>query len=164
MYSKLSVFDFDGTLINTPEPTEKEKKVWEVVNDKEWPFIGWWGRPESLDLDVWPMEPKPEVLEAYKKEMSDPNTMVVLLTGRLEKLRPQVQVILDKNNFDFDAVLLNRGGNTLIDKIGQMNNLLKSNPSIKKLEMWDDREEHFPKFKSWGGGLDGIGFNINLVK
>lgn len=164
MYSKLSVFDFDGTLINTPEPTEREKKVWEVVNDKEWPFIGWWGRPESLDLDVWPMEPKPEVLEAYKKEISDPNTMVILLTGRLEKLRPQVEAILDKNNLNFDAVLLNRGTSTVIDKISQMNNLLKSNPTIKSVEMWDDREEHFPKFKAWGNDLDGIGFNINLVK
>lgn len=164
MYSKLSVFDFDATLIATPEPNEESKKQWADYHGKEWPFLGWWGRKESLDTDVWDMEPNPEVLESYKKEMSDPETMVVLLTGRLEKLRPEVEGILNKHGLTFDKVLLNKGKRTILDKVEQMNDILSDNPDINEVELWDDRESHIPKFEEWGDNLWGITFKINHIK
>ena len=44
--SKLSVFDFDGTLIDTPLP-DYGKAEYKKKTGEDWPFPGWWGQPLS---------------------------------------------------------------------------------------------------------------------
>ena len=44
--------------------------------------------------------------------MSDSDNYVILATGRIEKLRPEVEKILNKYNLSFDGIYLNRGGDT----------------------------------------------------
>jgi hydroxymethylpyrimidine pyrophosphatase-like HAD family hydrolase len=164
MYTKLSVFDFDGTLIKSPEPTDKNKQMWaDHYGKEEWPYIGWWGRGETLDMDVWDMSLIPDTIKAYREEMKNPNTMVIMLTGRLTKQGDLVRKILDKYGLKFDKYLFKRGGNTITDKLGQLNHILGTNTSIKEVVMWDDRDAHIPKFEEWGNNLDGIDFTIHHV-
>lgn len=165
MYTKLKIFDFDGTLVNTPKPTELTKKQYaEHYGLEEYPFLGWWGRPESLDMGVWDMELIPETNHDYNKVKNDPNTLVVMLTGRTKKLKPQVMNIITNRGLKFHLYLFNRGGETSKDKMEQIEGLLKEYPTISDVEMWDDRDEHIPKFQSWGDKLKPIKFKINHIK
>ena len=48
----LVVFDFDATLIKTTLP-DVGKGMWSSHHGIEYPHVGWWGRKESLDSDVF---------------------------------------------------------------------------------------------------------------
>ena len=165
MYTKLKIFDFDGTLIDTPKPTYFTKNEYAKYHGlEEWPFLGWYGRPETLDMSVWDMNTIPQTISDYNKVMGDPNTLTIMLTGRVKKLKPQVISILDKHGLKFDDYLFNKGGETSLDKMKQIEGLLKEYPTINDVEMWDDRDEHIPTFQKWGKTLKPIKFKINHVK
>ena len=44
---ELHVYDFDGTLVDTPVP-ERGMAEFEEATGTPWPHRGWWGRAESL--------------------------------------------------------------------------------------------------------------------
>ena len=90
---RLAVYDFDGTLIDSPEP-EVGKKQWEEKMGQPYPHVGWWGRRESLDTDVFDIKPFPNILAKLQANMADPSTTTIILTSRMEKLRPQLENIL----------------------------------------------------------------------
>jgi hypothetical protein len=162
----LSVFDFDGTLIDSPMP-DTGRVEYEQKTGKPWPHQGWWGRVESLDMDVFDIKPIPSVIADYKTEKVDPNTSVIMLTGRMQKLSDKVMAILKANGLEFDGYYFNRGGSTDVEKIRTLNKVLDEQPSIKVVKMWDDRLEHIPIFEQWGkekvesGVLED--FNITVV-
>ncbi len=165
-FKKLSVFDFDGTLVNTPLP-EEGKKEYKEKTGQDWPHAGWWGQPMSLDSEIFDMSIIPSVIRAYLKEINDPNTMVVMVTGRINKLSGLVKKILDDNGLKFHEYHFNNGGSTESAKKKTFDKILSQNPSITEMELWDDRIEHIPVFQAWGDEklesdrLDK--FNINVV-
>jgi hypothetical protein len=164
--TKLSVFDFDGTLVDTPLP-EFGKKEYKEKTGKDWPFPGWWGQPLSLDMSVFDIPTVPMVMSAYRREKIAPDTCMVMLTGRMVKLGDLVKKILDAKGLTFDEYHFNRGGSTETAKIKTMESLLEKYPKVYELEMWDDRLEHIPIFQAWGDNLVKSGrlkkFNINVV-
>jgi len=147
--TKLAVFDFDGTLVDTPLP-EFGKQEYKEKTGKDWPFPGWWGQPLSLDMDVFDMPTVPMVMSAYKKEKPNPETGMIMLTGRMVKLGDKVKNILDAKGLTFDEYHYNRGGSTEVAKIQTLNSLLNKYTDVTSVEMWDDRDEHIPIFQSWG--------------
>lgn len=159
---KLSVFDFDSTLVNTPFPEDGEKETGEKKDHS------WWESKESLDTDVYDMEPNDDVIKDHKKELEDDDTMVVMMTGRKEKIKKHVNSIIDDLRLDFDKRLFNSGGETSKDKMDKMDKILKDDPEIEEVEMWDDRDKHIPKFQKWGDKKVEDGelkkFNINHIK
>jgi len=165
---KISVFDFDSTLVETPTGTPEDRQKWADKYGKPWPYLGWWGREESLDSTVWDMNPIKEVYNAWEKEVSNPQTVTVLLTGRLIKQSHLVKGITDSIGYRFDHYLFNTRGNTLENKISHLNNLLKEYPDVNEVELWDDRLEHFDSFESWGKQLLDSGrldyFYLNRIK
>lgn len=165
-FTKLAVFDFDGTLVNTPLP-ETGKVHFQKKTGKEWPHKGWWGREESLDHTIFDMPSNPSVISDYEKVKVESDTCVVMLTGRLQHLAEHVKTILDTKGLDFDGHHFNTGGPTETAKIKTLNKLLAQHPSINAVEMWDDRLEHIPIFEAWGkeqcqsGRL--VDFKINFI-
>lgn len=159
--SRIAIFDFDGTLIDTPIK-EPGKALYE--QKKGTTFGGWWGRPESLDTEVFDMKPIKSVIEDYKEEREKPNTLVIMLTGRIPKLAKEVKKILDANDIKFDAYFFNDMGDTLKFKITVLDELLEKYPMVESIAMWDDRDEHIPSFKAWGAAQDGIDFHITHVE
>jgi len=157
---KLSVFDFDSTLVNTPLPDEGEKET-----GKKWGHE-WWESPESLDQDVYDMKPNDDVIKDHKKELENEDTTVVMITGRKGKIKKHVNKIIDDLKLDFDDRLFNGGKETTQDKMDKMEKILKDNPDIKEVEIWEDR--HIDIYTKWGnkkvkdGELDN--FNINHIK
>jgi hypothetical protein len=163
---KLSVFDFDGTTMDTLYP-EIAKPMYKEKTGQDWPFQGWWGRKESLDMDIFDFQPKPDVKRDYQAERANSDTMVVSLTGRRPKLSNEVEAILHANGYRFDRYMYNYGSDTLSNKLEQIGKMLQEFPSIKHVELWDDRNKHIPTFEQWGNDLVKNGrldsFNMNHV-
>jgi FMN phosphatase YigB (HAD superfamily) len=159
---KLSVFDFDGTLVDTPTPVVG-KTIWKLKKGEDWPYQGWWGRNESLDMSVFDMPVIEKTIESYREEISKSDTLVIMLTGRTHQNSGHVKSILDSHGLKFHKYLFKRGGDTLIDKVRQLESLLKELPNLEEIEMWDDRTEHIPHFIEWGEKLSPIKFKMNVV-
>jgi hypothetical protein len=164
--TKLSVFDFDGTLVNTPLP-DTGRQIYQDKTGQVWPHKGWWGQADSLDMKVFDIPSNPSVIAAYKTEKANPQTGVIMLTGRLQKLGGFVKNILDSMGLTFDGYYYNTGGSTDYAKKKTMDKLLAEFPNIEVIEMWDDRLEHIPIFQEWGDEKVSQGilkdFKINVV-
>ena len=164
--TKLSVFDFDGTLVNTP--TDEEGIP--ILKDKTGKELkgNWWINPNSLNTDIFDITTNPGVISAYKSERSNSKNLVVMMTGRLKKLSGKVEKILDMHGLKFDDYLYNSGAETSSDKIKKMELALKYNDGIRTIEMWDDRDKHIPIFEEWGQEMINKGylddFKINHIK
>lgn len=155
--TKLRVYDFDGTLVNTPLPDEENKAIWKEKTDKDWKG-GWFSNPDSLNMDVFDMPVIPSVISDYKRDAADPNSLIVMLTGRIPSVAKYVKDILDAKGLKFDDYLFNEGGDTEKEKIRHMEMILKYNPNIRDVEMWDDRTPHIEIFKNWGQDMIDKGF------
>ena len=160
--TKISIFDFDGTLMRTPHP-EDGKKEWENFYNKDYPHIGWWSKPESLDDAVFNIEPIESTVTDYLKEMGDPNTLVIMLTGRLPHHHDQVIELLMTHNIVFDEYHYKETGDTLGSKLHTIISLLNKYPNVSSIEMWEDREPHAISFEEWGKD-NGVPIEVNLVK
>ncbi len=147
-YKKLICFDFDATLFHTALEDEG-KIIWKEKTGYDYPHIGWWSKPETLDLGVFDIPLNRPVYNEYLKAVSDSENFVILATGRLEKLRPQVEAILNKNNLSFDGVFCKRGpGDTLYFKTKLFEYFI-TELQPEEFIMYDDREEHLVEFKEW---------------
>jgi len=131
---RLAVFDFDGTLIDSPDK-ENGMELWKEKNGQPYPHKGWWGRRESLDTTLFDIKPFPNVLAQLNKEKATPDTSVIILTSRMEKLRPEVEKILDMNGIVVDDVILKRGNEDKGDVILKIENY---NQDLKEIVVYDD--------------------------
>jgi len=131
---RLAVYDFDGTLMDSPEP-ETGKPQWEKVKGEPYPHKGWWGRAESLDTDVFDIKPFPNILALLKADMADPDTTTIILTSRMEKLRPQLENILALNGIVVDELITKRGAEDKGDVILKIENY---NQDLEEIVVYDD--------------------------
>jgi len=154
---KLVSFDFDGTLFFTPDK-ENGQVIFKNVTGIDWPYGGWWGRKESLDLRIFPIPINQYVYNSYLKHREDPDTYVFLATGRLASkkvdLTKNVMRVLDQydltidNEKGFHEIHLNPGMDTFAFKARLFENLIKQhNPD--EFIMYDDRHGHLINFETW---------------
>lgn len=145
MINKVVSFDFDKTLVYSPEP-EEGREIWLDRTGEQFPHTGWWGRPESLNTDVFYIDINPWVYKKYLEAIADETAYVILATGRLDRLRHKVQAVLNLHNLSFDEVLCNTGGDTYGFKCRQFERLInKFDPET--FIMYDDRHEHIVRFR-----------------
>lgn len=160
MANTIYSFDFDDTLVHTPEQ-EEGKKLWKLKTGLDWPYRGWWSKPESLNLDVF--EPitilNPWVYNKYLEAIADENGEVVMVTGRIKELEPQVNLILNKFNLEFEQKFFNWGGDTFAFKCKVFQRLMAQHKA-KELIMYDDRQEHLFKFRDWAREQD---FDVTII-
>lgn len=164
---KIIVMDFDGTLVNTELP-DKGKLIYQEKTGKPYPHVGWWGKPESLDIEIFDMPVIENVYLAYEKERLNEETLMVMMTGRMLKLSEHVEVVLkSKGLVHFDKHIFNMGGSTIESKIKSLDKLLIEHKDTIDIEMFDDRLEHIPIFEAWGARQLESGrltkFKINVV-
>lgn len=162
MTKRIVIMDFDGTLIDTETP-EKGKDVWLSNTGEVWPHKGWWGRPESLNMDVFDCKPISKVREVYHQEKDNDTTLMVMMTGRIKKLQKEVKKILDTNNLHFNTYYYNDFGTTIEFKINKLNYLLKQHPGLESMSIWEDRVEHAEIFKNWGSKQKDILVDVHIV-
>jgi len=162
MIERVAIFDFDGTLVDTPLP-DFGKVEYQRVTGEKWPHRGWWGRPETLDQKVFAMPVIPSVYDAFWQEYNTPNTHMVMMTGRIKQLEKEVKAILDEKRLLFHEYIFNWGGATLAYKLKNLAYLKNKFPTIKSMAMWDDRDAHVEEFIKWGKTQDDITFQMTLV-
>jgi hypothetical protein len=146
-YNKIISFDFDDTLCHTPLP-EDGKLIWKEKTGFEWPHRGWWSKPESLDTEVFDIPVNNWTYQKYLDSISDEYSYIILVTGRIEALRKEVEEVLNINNLSFDDIFLNFGGDTFNFKTKLFENLIRKYEP-EEFIMYDDRQEHLPKFCEW---------------
>jgi hypothetical protein len=145
LITKLGVYDFDGTLMNTPLP-EYGMTEWFKKTGTSYPHKGWWGRKESLNLDVFNIKPINRVENAFRNDHLSPDVSTILLTNRQHKLLPEVMLLLNKYNITFDHYLLKKGD---VEKGERLINILSQFPDLKEIELWDDNFEHILNVQDW---------------
>ena len=159
--NKIAIFDFDGTLMDTPH-AEEGKREWEEKTGSPYPHRGWWSKRESLDTEVFDIQPIKSTISDYVIESDTPNTYMVMLTGRLPNQKDQVEGILHSNDIVFDEYHYKDDGDTLTSKLNTIVSLLNRFPNTELIEMYEDREPHAIAFEEWGKE-NGVNIKVNLV-
>lgn len=157
--SKLAVYDFDQTLMDTPTP-DNGPRIWEEKTGKEWPHKGWWGRSETLDTNVFDIQPIKKVADFQRSDHKDPNVVTVMMTGRHEGLRDEVTSLLNEFGIKFDHYLLKTKHPTIEFKKEQLNDLAQKYPDVTTIDIWEDRPEHVKEFRNWGENIDA---DVNVI-
>lgn len=158
---KLYAFDFDGTLCDSPMPDDG-KRVWKEMTGVEYPYKGWWGRAESLDLNVFDIKMFDNVLNILNNANTDSDSYVIILTSRMEKLRPQLQAILDANNIHVDKLDMKKSEKTKGEKILDY---VREFPSLTEINVYDDRDSDILSYEETETKIpNGIKFNIFLAE
>ena len=143
MIKKLSFYDFDGCLVNSPEP-EEGKRIYKEKTGNDYPHKGWWGRKESLDVDIFDIKYNQNVYQRYLKDSKKPSTMTILLTNRMDKLSHDVIGLLDELNIKFDDYSFRSGSKEKVDRIKFY---LTIHPNVKIIDIYDDREKELVAFR-----------------
>lgn len=129
--------------------------------------MGWWGRKETLHPPIF--EPTTErlnqtVAQTFKQFKDDPSTYVVVMTGRVANAGDRIKEILNAYHIHADEYFFQgqkdiakdprypRIQDTFAYKAFVIKHRLMS-PEIQVVEIFDDREDHIPKFLQLGKDL-----------
>jgi hypothetical protein len=153
-----------------PNPGEK---IWQEKTGEPWPYRGWWSKPETLDPDIFDTPKNEWVYKEYLKATEESDSLRILAPGRLQKvpgMRDNIEKILNRHNFSFDeiwvvdssdanqqgngedGIYLNWGGDTFAFKTTLFSKLIEIT-NCDHFVMYDDREEHLPRFEEWAKTL-----------
>ena len=160
MITKLNFFDMDGCLIDSQMP-ETGKVIWKEKTGTDYPHIGWWSKPESLDFNVFDIKPFSNVLNILKKETSNQNSFVVILTSRMEKLRPYVENLLNHFNIHVDKLDMKYNYRTKGQKVLEY---IEQFPNLVEVNVYDDQDINIDSYKLIRNQIpENIKFNIYLT-
>lgn len=147
-YAELHVFDFDGTLVNTPIPEDGMRQYYDETGE-QWPFQGWWGRAESLapplTMDAGP------ALDEYRASATRSDVARIMMTGRRSKLKASVEAVM--REFDIshchEHIFNGTGHDTLTYKLNELRRLVAVYKP-KRVRIWEDRTSHAVAFEEFG--------------
>lgn len=160
-YTKLYVFDIDGTLLRSPGPPED-------YDNPEGPEA-WWSDPASLEPPALDLTPGPEMwhqdtVKRMREAIADPDSYVVAMTGRNRVLQARLQKILESNGLHPDELITNpQIGDTSGYKRQEMKYLLHQLPNVREVEFWEDKKADLKGYKRLGEKL-GVRFTPHLVR
>jgi hypothetical protein len=157
-FRKLLIFDFDGTSFRSPKPSADYEEA-----------EAWWSDPKSLGPPAVDEKPGPDMwhrdtVERIREGIEDPETYVVVMTGRHQSLQDRIQEILDSADLNVDELITNPEiGNTTGYKRDEMRYLLRQLPNVREVEFWEDRKEDLKGYQRLAESL-GVRFVPQLVK
>lgn len=157
-------FDFDGTLIDSPMPDEG-KIIWKDKKGFDYPYLGWWGRPESLDLSVFDIKANDKVKYELLKSFEN-NDRTYILTSRLKKLKESVFNVLKHNDIDITK-FTGFSFFTDQDKGQRILNIIEDEKNeIKEIHVYEDRDKEFVVLNAIRPILEslGIDYYVHEVK
>lgn len=136
MIRRLHIFDFDGTLFDSPGPPPGVSAA-----------HMWWDDPASLEPPCVPERPPGSwylnpAKSGFRRAVADPEGYTVVITGRLERLRSRVAGLLRNGGLKPGELFLRPGGPTVPYKIGMMRYLAKMLRTIREVEVWEDNHDN----------------------
>ena len=137
------MFDFDGTLFQTPGPADGRME-YEKLTGKKWPHErGWLIWPESL-LPPFRIHPGP-ALQYFHTHCGQADALTVVITGRIQKLEDTVTKVLHNHNIFPDKCFFKdtpiQKESTSSYKVRIVQELLTQNPSIDCIKVFDDLDD-----------------------
>jgi len=157
MITRLCFYDFDGTLFNTPHP-ELGRIEWKNKTGQDYPHTGWWGKSETLNMEIFDIKPNDSVLNKLENDNQRSDTYTVLLTSRIERLKPDIENVL--KNYGIFLNELNLKKNNL-EKDERILEYINKFPNIKDIDIYDDREKELIIFKNFKEKYRDK-FNVNI--
>lgn len=140
--TKLFVFDFDGTLFDTPDPGSG-RQFYQECTGHMWPYTGWLSRPESL-LPPLKIRPGPALSE-YHQHYGIAGSYTVILTSRLVQTEVGVRTVLLDHQLSPDELILKPGDLRITSpefKVRSLSQLLQRFPEVREVKFWDDRDDN----------------------
>lgn len=141
---RLRIFDFDQTVFHSPGPSP------DLTKEQRGQF---WHDPESLAGENVPRTPNENwyvehVVEDFRRSQDNPDELTVVMTGRSEPLRERVEELLGHMGLEPDELVLKQKKEPTSDyKIREMLRLLEENPSVSRVDFYEDREHHLKEFQ-----------------
>ena len=143
----LAVFDFDETIADTHAKTvvrvkgtgDPVRRLSQAQLDTEKP-----GEGEEFDFsefdDVGDAEEKKNITNKMKEFIKDPNSQVMVVTSRATKAEDAIHSYLNFLEIDTSSLIIKGlAGQSKGDYIA---NIVSKNPSIKKVEFYDDSKKN----------------------
>ena len=160
--TKLSFYDFDGTMCHSPIP-ETGVHQWAEHYGKPYPHVGWWSKEESLDMNAFDIQTVDFVKKAWEADTHNEHCATFLLTSRLYKLKPNVMKVLEKNGITFDGYFFKHFGKEKPDVVMEV---LNQFPNVKEIHVWDDRDKEIILYRKAKRQFEemGIDFVIHVVQ
>lgn len=167
---RVVVYDYDSTMFYTPADTPENRELYFIKKGEPYPYDGWYGRAESLDTDVFFVDINQYIYKKYLEDKKDPHTLVVLMTGRREKLAPACKNIINQYGLEFDIEKYAYSSKkhpyhgTLGFKLYEMQKLYdKYKPD--EFIIYDDRRDHHKHFVELTNEMmkDGTNTFVELV-
>jgi hypothetical protein len=151
-FYSLHIFDFDGTLFNTPEP-EMGQIEYQMKTGRKFPSGYWWNKKESLDLRVFDISAGPAYNDFWKSvsKIETDNVCTMIMTGRSFSLCSNVLKILHVHKMEpILSVFRPIGfkGSTIEYKQNTLKELVSLFPNVREISMWDDRLDHVKIYRN----------------
>eukprot|EP00759_Apiculatamorpha_spiralis_P013364 PhF_6_TR20011/c0_g1_i4/m.29223 len=165
--TKIDIFDFDGTLFRTPEPSTNiwGRNTGRIINLISQGGYGWY---DTLEVMLPPYMPEycdeswfsPTVLPAIRSSCADEGTLTVLMTGRKADLfterigdmlagvgvKPDVLYLKPATTDRYDSQAV--APTTMEVKINFLDGLIRRF-CPQKVRVYEDRTPHKNKFESY---------------
>lgn len=160
----LNFYDFDGCFGMTPLQDEG-KIAWSKHYGIPYPHIGWWGRIESMDPNVFDIKLRPELHEEYKLQAARSGSVSKILTSRQPKFKDTIISILLKNGVVMDDVLCVMGSFTKGQRIVmEVEKHMADGCVVKEINFWDDRNKEIITVEAVRGKLESMDIKLNVYK
>jgi hypothetical protein len=154
MTKQLNIYDFDGTLVNTPSIYEAFYYYKEVLN-KPFPYDAkyWWHNPDALLGPLKSIVTPGFAMPKYMRDLKQDNQMTIVLTAKSQECIASVLYYLELYTRNKNIKQVYCKPEKTLDsyqyKTSVINDIITKYPSIEKVNMYDDRKEHVSLFKSW---------------
>jgi acid phosphatase class B len=158
MYKKISIFDFDNTLLFSPLPEFGRMKIKEEKNKNITDFE-FWEDKDSLNDEIFDIKLNKNIFDDYIIEKNNKDTLLVLLTSRKDTLKKDIIYLLNKFNIKLDVYLFKKQGKQKSDRINELLNLYNN---IEEIEIWDDRDIEIERYNIWKKTLESNNKKIKI--
>ena len=142
----LNIFDFDGTLFDSPNPNPKlwqNKTLGKLKASFDQGGYGWYQNVLTLDEKyIEGHDFNEDVVADAKKSIANPHAVTVMLTGRSDAFEKVVNKLLTDKGLDFDFTKFkpsDTSETTMEFKKRVINELLEQHPEVNEVNMWEDR-------------------------
>lgn len=156
-YRAIHMYDFDGTLFDTPLPNSG-MQIYENRKEVSFPFENsWWSTKESLDMEVFDIAPGPAYEDFYKSVEINNDTsspvLTMMMTGRNVAIKDAVLDILRVHEMEPHLAIFKPDyfpASTLAYKIEALYVLVNKFPNLEEIIIWEDRLQHAEAFRNLG--------------
>lgn len=128
--------------------------------NEKYQYEGWWGRPNSLNTDVFDIKPFLAILNQLNADMAKSDTYVILLTARMGRLQDAIENVLKINNIQVDEVSVKNGS---AEKDVRVKNFLTKFPQVNTVNTYDDRDKEMKVFAQLKNDI-GDKYQVNVYR